>query len=107
MNLSIYQDQQRWKDTVLAALHRDEEADQEEDSSTTLLGTIAEAMATDDADPIRQSRRLVAQYVHATPAQQEAIDDAFICCCGWSLRTLIARTFLGMSEEDSALWTDQ
>jgi hypothetical protein len=52
----------------------------------SVISRIAEAIASDDDD---QSERLVNDYNHATKEQQQAIDDALICICGWSLSTLI------------------
>jgi len=66
--------------------------------------TLIEAMHTDEEDWRRQSARLLWDYVEATPAQREAVDNAFICLCGWSLETLIERTLPRLdndAEEDA------
>jgi len=53
----------------------------------TLVARIAELIATDDDD---QSERLANDYREADAKAKQAIDDAFICLCGYSLATLIA-----------------
>lgn len=52
----------------------------------SVVSRIAEAILNDDDD---QSERLVNDYQNATPEQKQAIDDALICICGWSLTTLM------------------
>jgi len=46
-------------------------------------------MDNDDED---DSVLLKRQYEQATAEQKEAIDNAMICLCGWSLKTAIERT---------------
>jgi hypothetical protein len=55
-----------------------------------LLG-IQEEMASDDDCSEEQSERLENDYLKLTPDQRRAVDDAFICICGWSLGTLIRK----------------
>lgn len=52
----------------------------------SLVSRIAEAILNDDDD---QSDRLINDYNNATPDQKQAIDDALICICGWSMTTLM------------------
>lgn len=54
-----------------------------------LIEQVLEAMQTDDENSDKQSRILKRDYEAATAAQRLAIDNAFICLCGWSLKTLI------------------
>lgn len=52
----------------------------------SLVSRIAELIASDDDD---QSERMADEYRDADPKAKEAIDNAFICLCGYSLATLI------------------
>jgi hypothetical protein len=38
------------------------------------------------------------QYMRATPSVRQAVDDAFICLCGYSLKTLIAEHEAGAAQ---------
>ena len=53
----------------------------------SLVARIAELIATDDCD---QSERLARDYNALDAKCREAVDDAFISLCGYSLKTLIA-----------------
>jgi hypothetical protein len=55
----------------------------------TLVERIQKAIETDDEDYGKASRRLVEHYADMDRPAQAAINDAFICLCGWSLDTLI------------------
>lgn len=57
-----------------------------EDRYDSLVAHIAEQIAIDDDD---QSRMLADVYETATEVQKDALDRAFICLCGWSLKTLM------------------
>lgn len=46
-------------------------------------------MSKDCEDPFTQSEQLEALYEIATSTQKKAIDNAFICICGYSLDTII------------------
>lgn len=52
----------------------------------SIVSRIQEYILTDDDD---QSERLKNDYQHATKQEQEAIDNALICICGYSLATVI------------------
>lgn len=52
----------------------------------SIVSRVQEYMVTDDDD---QSERLLNDYRAASPVEQKAIDDAFICLCGYSLATII------------------
>ena len=58
--------------------------DQEDDM--TLIERVYRRIQSDDCD---QSDRLARSYERATPNERQAIDDVFICLCGYSLQTLI------------------
>ena len=53
----------------------------------SIVSRVQEYIATDDDD---QSERLLNEYQEAGPKEKEAIDNAFICLCGYSLATIIA-----------------
>jgi len=52
----------------------------------SIVSRVHELIASDDDD---QSERLLNDYRAASPVEQKAIDDAFICLCGYSLATVI------------------
>lgn len=54
-----------------------------------LIDGIQTLMNNDEEDPEKQSDNLEALYEIATDTQKKAIDNAFICICGYSLDTLI------------------
>ncbi len=54
-----------------------------------LIEGINELMGIDEEDPTKQSDQLEALYEISTDTQKKAIDNAFICICGYSLDTLI------------------
>ena len=56
------------------------------DEETTLIERIYRRIQSDDCD---QSDRLARCYERANPNERQAIDDVFICLCGYSLQTLI------------------
>src|ERR1700674_2264032 len=56
-------------------------------ATVSLVARVQSYMASDDCD---QSERLARQYTRATPAVRQAVDDAFICLCGYSLERLMA-----------------
>jgi hypothetical protein len=66
---------------------RNASPDDHECATGSLVARVQSYMASDDCD---QSERLARQYMRATPAVRQAVDDAFICLCGYSLETLIA-----------------
>ncbi len=56
------------------------------DNSITTIFTL---MSKDNEDPFKQSEQLESLYEIATNTQKKAIDNAFICICGYSLDTII------------------
>ncbi len=46
-------------------------------------------MQKDEEDPVKESERLEALYEISTDVQKKAIDNAFICLCGYSLDTIL------------------
>ena len=54
-----------------------------------LIEGISHLMSNDCEDPIKQSESLEAFYEISTDTQKKAIDNAFICICGYSLDTII------------------
>jgi len=54
-----------------------------------LIEWINHLMSIDDEDPQKQSDNLEALYKISTSSQKKAIDNAFICVCGYSLDTII------------------
>lgn len=54
-----------------------------------IIEGIFALMGEDDEDPIKQSESLEALYEISTDTQKKAIDNAFICICGYSLDTII------------------
>lgn len=53
-----------------------------------LVAQVTKAIYADDTD---QSEKLADVYILADEAQKDALDRAFICLCGWSLKTLMDR----------------
>ncbi len=54
-----------------------------------IIEGILTLMQNDDEDPQKQSESLEALYEISTDTQKKAIDNAFICICGYSLDTII------------------
>ncbi len=54
-----------------------------------IIETISYLMDNDGEDPQKQSDQLEALYEICTDTQKKAINNAFICICGYSLDTLI------------------
>lgn len=57
-----------------------------DDRYAQLVERITYAMATDDD----QSERLADMYLDADEAGKDILDKAFICLCGYQLKTLMA-----------------
>ena len=55
----------------------------------TLIETLFSLMEKDEEDPQKQSEQLEALYEISTDTQKKAINNAFICICGYSLDTII------------------
>jgi hypothetical protein len=55
---------------------------------SNLIAHISKEMHSDDDD---QSDMLADIYLSATEAEKAVLDSAFICLCGWSLKTLMSR----------------
>lgn len=53
----------------------------------TLIEKIQQLMLSDTED---QSERLKSLYESCVANEKEAIDQAFICLCGYSLKTILA-----------------
>ncbi len=54
-----------------------------------IIEGILTLMQNDEENPEKQSEILEAFYEVSTDAQKKAIDNAFICICGYSLDTII------------------
>lgn len=57
--------------------------------SDNIIETIFTLMGDDDKDSNKQSESLEALYEISTATQKKAIDNAFICICGYTLDTII------------------
>jgi hypothetical protein len=57
-------------------------------NSDNIIENIFALMQNDD-NSLRQAEQLEALYEISTDTQKKAIDNAFICICGYSLDTLI------------------
>ena len=57
---------------------------------STLIDDIFDAMASDDSRTVGQSAILEHTYMKGTEEQKQALNEAFIALCGWSLETLIS-----------------
>jgi hypothetical protein len=57
-------------------------------SYSKLVALVAKEMHSDDED---QSEMLANLYLSANDAEKAVLDSAFICLCGWSLKTLISK----------------
>ena len=53
---------------------------------SSLVARVSKAMYSDDDD---QSEMLADIYLTSNPTEKDVLDRAFICLCGWSLRTLM------------------
>jgi hypothetical protein len=60
-----------------------------------LIDLIESEMRDDDEPRDRQSERMARDYKSASPEARKAVDDAFVCLCGWTLATLIATAKAG------------
>jgi hypothetical protein len=54
-----------------------------------IISGIQELISNDNEDPQKQSDNLESLYQLATSTQKKAIDNAFICICGYTLDTII------------------
>ena len=57
----------------------------------TLIDRVQTEMQSDDEDREKQSAILLSVYEQADKKTKEAINEVFICLCGWSLDTLLNR----------------
>ena len=55
---------------------------------TNLIAHVSKALFSDDDD---QSEMLAEIYLSANQAEKDVLDRAFICLCGWSLKTLMGK----------------
>ena len=62
-----------------------------------LIAHISNAMCSDDTD---QSVRLATLYDAADDRGKDLLDQAFICLCGWSMKTLIEQSALEEEMEE-------
>ena len=53
---------------------------------SNLVAQVSKALFSDDDD---QSEMLANLYLEANQAEKAVLDRAFICLCGWSLKTLM------------------
>lgn len=60
--------------------------------SINLVERIQNLIASDDVD---QGERMVRDFQTLSQSQREAVDDIFICLCGYRLTTLIEDESLG------------
>jgi hypothetical protein len=68
-----------------------------------LVAHITDAIATDDYD---QSGRLADIYLSADAAGKDLLDRAFICLCGYQLKTLIASADLDDTTAPESHWSE-
>lgn len=54
-----------------------------------LIERITDEMATDTDNMAKQSAMLADTYTSADEAGKKLLDDAFVCLCGWSMKTLL------------------
>lgn len=57
-----------------------------EGAYSNLVAQVSKALFSDDDD---QSEMLANVYLEANQAEKDVLDRAFICLCGWSLKTLM------------------
>lgn len=57
--------------------------------SDNIIETVFTLIGYDEGDQFKQSDQLEALYEISTDAQKKAIDNSFICLCGYSLDTII------------------
>jgi hypothetical protein len=55
---------------------------------SSLVAHISKAFFSDDDD---QSEMLADIYRSANEAEKVVLDNAFVCLCGWSLKTLMSK----------------
>jgi len=53
-----------------------------------LIAHVSKALFSDDDD---QSEMLADIYLSANQAERDVLDRAFICLCGWSLKTMMSK----------------
>ena len=68
-----------------------------------LVTQISEAIATDDYD---RSERLADIYLSADEAGKDLLDRAFICLCGYQLKTLMANADLDDTTAPESHWSE-
>jgi hypothetical protein len=56
-----------------------------------LIERITQEMADDDDNLTKQSELLAETYESADDAGKKLLDDAFVCLCGWRMKTLLER----------------
>ena len=56
-----------------------------------LIERVTREMADDDDNMTKQSELLAEAYERADDAGKKLLDDAFVCLCGWSMKTLLER----------------
>jgi hypothetical protein len=54
-----------------------------------LIERITQEMADDDDNMTKQSELLAETYESADAAGKKLLDDAFVCLCGWTMKTLL------------------
>lgn len=59
------------------------------EAQVDIIGWIAEQMAQDTEDRIKQSAILLNDYREASPKVRAGIDAAFVCLCGYSLASAL------------------
>lgn len=59
-----------------------------EGTYSNLVAQVSKAMFSDDDD---QSEMLAGLYIDGNHVEKDILDKAFICLCGWSLKTLMDR----------------
>jgi len=65
-----------------------------------LIERVTEVMETDYDNMDKQSALLLELYDRADDAGKQLLDQAFVCLCGWSLKSLRAMADTEGSEDD-------
>jgi hypothetical protein len=68
-----------------------------------LVSHVTDAIAIDDYD---QSDRVAEIYLPADEAGKDILDRAFICLCGYQLKTLMANADLDDTTAPESRWSE-
>lgn len=61
------------------------------EAQADIVGWVAEQMADDTEDRLKQSARLLDDYAQASDEVRAGVDAALVCLCGYSLATALER----------------